>query len=99
MPRILTGLTKHLRTRQRQQIRYELSPCTVIIPTHRAASGCLSPSPCDITCAANAALNLPQPAADRPEMIIFRADTGAITGVNDSLCCLRVDDPTLHSQM
>ena len=78
MPRILNGLTKHLHTRQRQQIRYELSSCTVITPTHRAASGTLSPSPCGIPCAANAALNRPQPAADRPEMIIFRADTAPV---------------------
>jgi hypothetical protein len=29
-------------------------------------------------------------------MIIYRVDTSAITGVNDSLCCLRVDGLTLH---
>ena len=43
-----------------------------------ALCGTLSPSPCGIPCAANAALNRPQPAADRPEMIIFRADTAPV---------------------
>jgi hypothetical protein len=45
----------------------------MIMPTHRAhraASGSLSPSPCDIPCAAIAALDRPQPAAGRPEMIV-----------------------------
>jgi hypothetical protein len=71
----------------------------MITPTHRAASGNLSPSPCGILCAANAALNCPHPAADRPEMIIYRVDTGAITGVNDSLCSLRVDGPMLKGHL
>jgi hypothetical protein len=82
--------------RRRIQIRYELSPSCPITPTHRASSGTVSPSPCGMLCAANAVLNRLLPAADRPEMIIYRVDTSAITGVNDGLCCLRADGPKLH---
>ena len=74
-------------------------PCAMITPTLRPASGSVSPSPSGIPCAANAALNRLQLAADCPEMIIYRVGTVAITGVNDSLCCLRVDGLTLHTQM
>ena len=82
--------------RRRIQIRYELSPSCPITPTHRASSGTVSPSPCRMPCVANAVLSRLLPAADRPEMIIHRVDTSAITGVNDSLCCLQVDGLTLH---
>ena len=76
-------------------------PCAMITPTHRAASGSVSPPPCGITCAANAALIGPQPAADRPEMIIYRAGTGhRCDNRHERLpICLRVHGPTLHTQM